>query len=404
MAVHADPELPIDSVGPSLTAAAAADPVQSEGITCTVFAAAANTHSGNSEDFFITDDGTRIGHGEISPAVVSTTPIAGKPTASATAPAQTCNGPVNVTLFATDPSPADTAAGFTFLVDRGGSPVLTVPATANNGSGVPASHDYMNVGVFTVTLRAVDQHGEVSDEYSTLVSVGGAELRPDPSDPGTQALYGCGSSGNDLVRFAESGTGHTVTINGQAFGPFDNFERIILQAGDGADDVRILNQWGHPAVFFGGAGNDTLVARNDAAILVGGEGNDALTGGSFKDLLIGGGGADNLRGGGNQDILVAGRTAFDAGSDDDVRALSDIQREWTSSHGYPARIANITGAAPGGHNGVSFLKPSGPGQTVFDDGVVDTLLGGGGRDWLLFRGGAGGDATDLALNETGTAI
>src|SRR5205085_9728362 len=153
---------------------------------------------------------------------------------------------------------------------------------------------------------------------------------------------------------------------------------------------------------FGDGGNDILVARNEPAIVVGGDGNDTLTTDSFDDMLIGGRGADLVRGGGGQDLLVSGRTSFDGGSDGDVRALTNIQREWTSDRGYLVRINHITGATAGGYNGTSLLKLSGAGQTVFDDGATDNLTGGGGRDWLIFRAGAGGDVTDLALTTTGS--
>ena len=392
---------PTNNLALSLSVDAVVEP-PSEGLTYTVFAAAPGTHSGNEEDFFEDPSGKIIHFNEISPAVVSTTPINVKPVASMTAPAETGNGPVDVTLFATDPSPSDTAAGFTYLIDWGDGTTGTVFATAFNGSGAPAHHDYNDVGTFTITLRAVDQHGLTSDPFSTQVNVGGADLRPDPSDPSKLALFVTGSSGNDVIRFGDVGYGHTVTINGHTYGVFDNFERIIVHGGDGNDDVRILTQTGHPAVFFGDAGNDTLVAKNEPAILDGGAGNDTVTAGGFDDVVIGGSGADILRGGGGQDVVVAGQTSFDGGSLNDVRALTDIQREWTGPNTYAARIKHITGAAAGGANGTSFFKLSGAGQTVFDDGAADDLDGGAGRDWLIFDPGT--DTTDLALNETGSVI
>ena len=361
---------------------------------------------GNEEDFLITTDGVRIGPGQLSPAVVTTEPIEGKPVASITAPAETGNGPVQVTLLATDPSPADEAAGFTYLVDFGdGSPLLTVPATADNGEGVNVQHEFGDVGVFTITLRAVDQHGEVSDPVTTQVSVGGADLRPDPSDPSKLALYVVGSSGDDVIRFNKVGGGLEVSVNGDTSGPFTGFDRVIAYGLAGNDDIRMNAVGAYSVLFFGGSGKDTLVAGNGQAILSGGADNDNVSGGTGSDLLMGGSGGDNVQGGNSDDILVAGRTSYDEGSDDDVRALTAILNEWSRGGRYELRIDHITGAAPGGQNGSARFVLSGPGQNVFDDNAIDNLTGGNGRDWLLLHtGGANADRSDLARNETGSAV
>lgn len=61
-------------------------------------------------------------------------------------------------LEATDPSPADAAAGFTFLVDWGdGTTPLNVPASANNGSGVTISHPYAAEGLYKISVTVQDK-------------------------------------------------------------------------------------------------------------------------------------------------------------------------------------------------------------------------------------------------------
>jgi Ca2+-binding RTX toxin-like protein len=394
---------PNDSVGLSLTAAAVVEP-PSEGLSYTVFAAAPGTHSGNEEDFFKDPSGKIIHFNEISPAVVSTTPINVKPVAAMTAPAETSNGPVDVTLLATDPSPSDTAAGFTYLIDWGDGTTGTVAATAFNGSGAPAHHDYKDVGTFTITLRAVDQHGQTSDPFATQVHIGGAELRPDPVDPTKLGLVVNGTGGNDVIGVLEVCDRAWVRINNKSFGPFTGYQRIIVRAGAGNDLVGVVDSGSHPVLMFGGAGNDAMAAWAGNAVLSGGDGNDLLSGGAGNDVVIGGRGSDLLYGGAGQDIVVAGATAYDNGTDDDVRALSGILAEWNRPLTYETRISHISGTAPGGVNGAAQFRASGPTRNVFDDGATDLVFGGAGRDWLLFHRGAGGDIADLALNETGSQI
>lgn len=97
--------------------------------------------------------------------------------------------------------------------------------------------------------------------------------------------------------------------------------------------------------------------------------------------------------------MIAGYTAYDAND----LALSSILQEWTSSHGYPARVANIqTGTGLTG--GFRLNGNAGMLQTVFNDNDVDTLTGNEGRDWFLANqladnGGALDRVIDQASNE-----
>jgi N-acetylneuraminic acid mutarotase len=67
-------------------------------------------------------------------------------------------------LSATDPSPVDTAAGFTYQVNWGDGSALnpdlqTLSATANNGAGVAALHVYAAAGAYSVSVTATDDEG-----------------------------------------------------------------------------------------------------------------------------------------------------------------------------------------------------------------------------------------------------
>src|SRR5262249_45976575 len=119
-------------------------------------------------------------------------------------------------------------------------------------------------------------------------------------------------------------------------------------------------------------------------------------GGAGRDLLIGGLGADLLLGGGGSDLLLAGTTAFDG----DQGALAAVMAEWTSARSYAQRVANLRGSGSGPRaNRTTFLKGSGPGVTVYDDGAADVLSGASGSDWF-FANRCGGVALDL-INQLG---
>ena len=63
----------------------------------------------------------------------------------------------------------------------------------------------------------------------------------------------------------------------------------------------------------------------------------------------------------------------------DAKSLILLRNEWASSTAFDTRIAHLLGTLIGGANGSTLLTS----LTVIEDGAVDTLTGGSGRDWYL---------------------
>jgi Ca2+-binding RTX toxin-like protein len=191
--------------------------------------------------------------------------------------------------------------------------------------------------------------------HDRLLGLGGNDTLC--GDGGNEFLFG--GAGSDAL-FGEAG-------NDRLFGEGGN---DLLLAGDGSDLV------------FGGVGNDMLFGQNGNDQLYGetgndvlgggGGGSDQLYGGTGRDVLIGGDGADQLFGEGHDDVLVAGRTAHD----ENLAALRAIVAVWSSRSPYGARVSALRGDDP---SGSLFTLDEG---TIFDDGLTDTLWGGGGLDWF----------------------
>jgi Ca2+-binding RTX toxin-like protein len=105
--------------------------------------------------------------------------------------------------------------------------------------------------------------------------------------------------------------------------------------------------------------------------------------------MIGGHGADFLTGLNNDDILIAGSLQNIA-----LANLNAIRTAWLSSASYNTRVNNLKS---------TLLRPD---LDVFDDGIVDVLTGGNGRDWFMVNSDPG--STDIILdqanNETVTDV
>lgn len=191
-----------------------------------------------------------------------------------------------------------------------------------------------------------------------------------------------GGASHDRFKFTEAGR-----LNGNLSGGVGN-NSLDYSSWTTAVDVNLTTRIGTAiagtitnfSMLLGGSGADLLVAGSAASLLVGNGGNDRLVGGGGRNVLIGGFGSDRVEGLGGDDLIVGGRTAFDA----TVDQLWLILNEWKSTRTYDQRIANLTGVGTASRaNGDVFLQNT-PDDTVFgDDGAMDELLGGTGRDWYF---------------------
>ena len=216
-----------------------------------------------------------------------------------------------------------------------------------------------------------------------------------------------GGGGGDTLRGADGadslgGGGGPDLLNGgngnDILGGKNGADRI----NGGAGDDYMNGSQGQDTIA-GGEGNDTLLGREGNDVLLGDEGNDFLIGWSGRDILYGGEGGDSLQGRASDDILIAG--VITPPDDDTVRDLliGGIREEWLSTHSRETRVANIldlTGKSDDRLNTNFLIGADRSGQNVFDDGVLDDLIGGpGSSSFDLFFARAGSDLFDRDTNE-----
>lgn len=107
-------------------------------------------------------------------AVVNTAPdtvVTGALTATA-------GTPFTIKVGADDPSSADMAADFTYMVDWGdGSPVLTVVGPADP----PVTHTYAAAGTYTASLTSTDKDGGSGEALTIVVVVAAAPVTTPPA-------------------------------------------------------------------------------------------------------------------------------------------------------------------------------------------------------------------------------
>jgi hypothetical protein len=324
------------------------------------------------------------------------------PTAAVSGPADAVPGQSRTWTFsASDPSPVDQAAPFTYQITWGDGSTQTVQGP---GSGVQVAHTFAAAGSYGVSATATDKDNGTGPAAGQAVTVVPAELQ------GGDLLVG-GTTGDDTITIQPADASGTVdvVINGQDQGTFVPTGQVVVygQAGNDLIQVVPLTSGGNvillnlPVVMFGGDGNDTLDARgvSGPTVLVGGAGSNTLYGGSGRNILIGGSGPSLLVGGSNDDLLIAGVTSFDA----NLAALVALRSEWARTDAdYQTRISHLNGSLPGGLNGGFVLN----GSSVTSNGGGNNLTGGLGQDWFFAAvGGANPDVIgDLEPGEQVTPL
>jgi len=285
------------------------------------------------------------------------------------------------------PGVIDEGGAIAGLVQLGGGQfeVFSVPMRATAGGTVTFTADPADDAQFhqILTYGVVDPVAAANITYGTAtVSI----AAPPVITPGIQFEHGVifitGSQQRDQLCVAVGH--HNLQISGTLGAAHVNRTfhthtviAIIASLRDGNDTFTVQGAHFVPLIVSGGSGDDVLTAAGGASVLLGGPGNDILRGGSQRDVLIGGDGRDQLFGNGGSDLLIGGRTFYDPY----LPALEAIQLEWFMSLPTATRMANL-------QNGTGqFVQPLGisliQNQTVFEDGSVDALFGGGDVNWLF---------------------
>jgi hypothetical protein len=156
-----------------------------------------------------------FGMTSIDTATIKVTAV--PPTASVSGPTSGVESQNQPFIFsAHEPSSADAADGFTYLINWGdGSAPQTLPATAGNGSGVPLAHQYSTTGNFTVSVTATDSDGATSTIATQAINITPAIPIASVSGPTAGVRYQTQAftfSATDTAA-AEEAAGFTYTIN-----------------------------------------------------------------------------------------------------------------------------------------------------------------------------------------------
>ncbi len=323
----------------------------------------------------------RVSDGIAPPVVVGTTLTVTNvaPTLVIDAQSSAVPGePVDFTFTATDPSPVDQAAMFTFTIDWDGDG--SVDETVVDFSPLTISHVFPAVGDFTVRARARDVDGAQGAEATHDISVSRI------SEENGVVTLGADSTSDRII----IGPGNKIRYNGQLLDAgLGNASLIRIFGNDGNDTVTVSAGVPAPVELYGGNGNDYLTGGGYADTLDGGDGNDRLLGGNGNDFIYGGAGRDVVSGGNGNDYIEGGEDfdnlKGDAGNDIIFGGDgNDTIVGGTGSdilHG-DAGVDNLDGG-----DGNDALSGDDDGDKLYGRNGLDVLIGGGGSDQLFGGGG-----------------
>jgi uncharacterized delta-60 repeat protein len=328
---------------------------------------------------------------------------------------------LSLTASATDPSPVDTAAGFTFAwsVTKNGSAFAA-------GTGANFSFTPDDDGTYVVALTATDQDGASASTSQTLAVTNvppnaalngpatGVRAQPltftltasDPStvdqaagftftinwDDGTSQTI-AGPSGTQVQHAYQASGTYAVNVtatdedgaSGAAAMQTETIQAVQVQGStlyvggtSGDDRIIFFQNWQGVRVLLNGVMQGPYSGVTQI-VAYGGGGNDVIWAAPNVQIpvtIFGGTGNDILRGGSSPKVLASGE------GDDE---LSGPPGRWCSSHDHATRVANLSGTSVDAVfakrlNRDTFLKVTGADATVFDDGARDVLWGGPGHN------------------------
>ena len=247
----------------------------------------------------VTDPSGLTADSEATLSIINTVPIV-----SISGPSEAVRGePLSFALAVDEPSAADAAAGFDFVIDWGDN-----HQTLINGALSPldVEYTYMQKGDMTIQVTATDKDGGVSITATHQVTVAKTKMKDG------KLLVG-GSTSDDTISLFP-GSVYVTFDSEPALGPFEPTAGIVVFGLSGDDTISVDPDITLPLEIFGGPGNDVLVGGGGPNALYGQAGNDELTGGPDVNLLDGGGDDDLIHGGGvgssNTIIGGAGSNTF----------------------------------------------------------------------------------------------
>ncbi len=272
----------------------------------------------------------------------------------------------------------------------------------------------------------IDWDGDNDGDDTVVPGDGGDTITVTGS--GSADTYNVSQNGSDLV--IRRGTSSlSIPTTGLAAG----IERVVLNAGNGADTITIgnLDQVGAALLIVngedgddtisalgaaigsvrllidGGAGDDTLVGSDDADTILGGAGLDVITGNNGNDTLLGGADADSISGSNGNDVID--------GNDGDDTLLGDVGDDSVSgSFGNDMLVGDIGNDTLDGGFGDDLLNGMSGDDSLLgsfgNDRIAagsgdDTVRGGNDNDTIQGHSGSdlidGGHGDDSVLGQAG---
>jgi hypothetical protein len=267
-------------------------------------------------------------------------------------------------------------------------------ATLVGGFATLTTSALLDLGNHTITATYTNTDGNFTPPGTpaTLTQQVLAAVREPGPAPGQAVLY-VGSppdsrhiqvllnNGQVTVKF------HDGSPNFQT--PLAGLTSLVVYGRGDDEHIQVDPNLTLPAFLFAGDGADTLIqAGGGPTVEVGGKGGGILQGGTGRNILIAGQGGSTLVGTTSNDILIGGYTNYD----NNLAALGAILTEWNSSSSVAVRTAALA----------SSLNTT----TVHDNGIANTLEGGGGQDWFFaLLGGPNKDnLMGVAPNDTVVGI